>query len=169
MILSLLCCLCSHVFYFSILQRKGHRQQSMDKINMVHPRKVSPAESWSSSRFFIINISKKIYFDHLWDHGFVTIIDGAKGGSVMAKILSWVKLDWVNSIWNILEVSRVLNWQIFFVPMKSEFRWMPRDDFNFNFFLAAMAHFFFALRVLFLEITFYIPRSILLHRVSQPV
>ena len=33
-------------------QHNRHRRQNIDKINMVHPRKISRAESWGSSRFF---------------------------------------------------------------------------------------------------------------------
>ena len=65
---------------------------------MGHPRKKSLAESWGSSRFFIIKIFFVFHFDHFLDLGFGTIIDGAKGGSVTVKLLSWVKLLWVNSI-----------------------------------------------------------------------
>ena len=72
--------------------------QSMNKINMVHPRKISLAEIWGSIRFFISKIFFVFHFDHFQDFGFGTIIDGAKGGSVTAKIFIWVKLVWVNSI-----------------------------------------------------------------------
>ena len=37
--------------------------QSTDKINMVHPRKFSLAESWVSSRFFICKISFIFHFN----------------------------------------------------------------------------------------------------------
>ena len=72
--------------------------QSMDKMNMVHPRKILLAELWGSIRFFISKIFFIFHFDHFQDFGFGTIIDGAKGGSVTAKIFIWVKLVWVNSI-----------------------------------------------------------------------
>ena len=65
---------------------------------MVHPRKISFAESWGSSRFSIRNFFSIFHLDHFQAFGFETIIDGAKGGSVMEKILSWVKLVWINSI-----------------------------------------------------------------------
>ena len=65
---------------------------------MVHPRKISLAEIWGSIRFFISKIFFVFHFDHFQDFGFGTIIDGAKGGSVTAKIFIWVKLVWVNSI-----------------------------------------------------------------------
>ena len=59
---------------------------------MVHPRKFLLAESWGSSSFFISKIFFVFHFDHFLDLGFGTIIDGAQGGSVTMKILSWVKL-----------------------------------------------------------------------------
>ena len=69
----------------------------MDKINLVHPRKKSLAETWSSIRLFFTNFFFVFHFDHFLDLGFETIIDGAQGGSVTVKILSLVKLQWVNS------------------------------------------------------------------------
>ena len=65
---------------------------------MGHPRKISLAESWGSSRFFISKFFFVFHFDHFQDFGFETIIDGAKGGSVTAKTFIWVKLVWVSSI-----------------------------------------------------------------------
>ena len=59
--------------------------QSMDKMNMVHPRKISLAELWGSIRFFISKIFFIFHFDHFQDFGFGSTIDGAKGGSVTAK------------------------------------------------------------------------------------
>ena len=53
---------------------------------MVHPRKILLAESWGSSRFFISKIFFIFHFDHFQDFRFGAIIDGAKGGSVIAKI-----------------------------------------------------------------------------------
>ena len=70
----------------------------MNKIDMVHPRKILLAEIWGSIRFFISKIFFVFHFDHFQDFGFGTIIDGAKVGSVAAKIFIWVKLVWVNSI-----------------------------------------------------------------------
>ena len=55
---------------------------------MVHPRKILLIESWGSHKIF----NSTFFF------GFGTIIDGAKGGSVTAKIFIWVKLVRVNSI-----------------------------------------------------------------------
>ena len=65
---------------------------------MVHPRKILFAESWGSSRFFISRIFSIFHLDHFYDFEFGTIIDGTKGGSVSAKIFSWVELVWFNSI-----------------------------------------------------------------------
>ena len=76
---------------------------------MGHPRKKSLAKSWGSSRFFITKFFFVFHFDHFLDLGFRTIIDGAKGGSVMVKILSWTKLVCVNSIKITLKVSGGLN------------------------------------------------------------
>ena len=45
-------------------QQWRHWQQSMDKINMVHPRKISLAEIWGSIRFFISKIFFVFHFDH---------------------------------------------------------------------------------------------------------
>ena len=70
----------------------------MNKINMVHPRKISLAELWGSIRFFISKIFFIFHFDHFQDFGFGTIIDGAKGGSVRAKMFRWGILVGVNSI-----------------------------------------------------------------------
>ena len=64
---------------------------------MVHPRKILLAEMWGSIRFFISEIFFVFHFDHFQDFGFETVIDGAKGGSVTAKTIIWVKLIWVNS------------------------------------------------------------------------
>ena len=73
--------------------------QSMNKMNMMHLRKISPAELWVRIRFSISNFFFSFFhFDHFQDFGFGTIIDGAKGGSVTAKIFIWVKLVRVNSI-----------------------------------------------------------------------
>ena len=72
--------------------------QSLDKINMVHLRKVSLAESWGSSRFFVSKISFIFHFNYFQAFGFETIIDGAKRGSVSAKIFRLLKLVEVNSI-----------------------------------------------------------------------
>ena len=51
-----------------------------------------------ASGFLLVNFFFIFHFDHFQDFGFGTIIDGAKGGSVTAKIFIWVKLVWVNSI-----------------------------------------------------------------------
>ena len=59
----------------------------MDKINMVHPRKISLAEIWGSIRFFISDIFFVFHFDYFQDFGFGTIIDGAKGGVLEQKYL----------------------------------------------------------------------------------
>ena len=45
-------------------QKSKHLQQNMDKINMVYSRKISLAESWGSSRFFITNVFSVFHFDH---------------------------------------------------------------------------------------------------------
>ena len=71
--------------------------QSMDKFNMVHPRKISLAELWGTIRLFISKIFFVFHFNDFQDFGFGTIIEGAKGGSVRAKTFIWVKLVWVNS------------------------------------------------------------------------
>ena len=76
---------------------------------MGHPRKKSLAKSWGSSRFFITKFFFVFHFDHFLDLGCGTFIDGAQGGSVTVKILSLVKLLWVNSIQTTLEVSGGLN------------------------------------------------------------
>ena len=70
----------------------------MNKINIVHMRKVLLAESWGCSRFCISDFFFIFHFDHFKDLGFETIIDSAKGGSFMVKILGWVKSVWVSSI-----------------------------------------------------------------------
>ena len=80
---------------------------------MGHPRKISLAESWGSSRFFISKFFFVFHFDHFLDFGFGTIIDGAKGGSVMAKLFRWVKLVGVNRIKTTFEIYGELNEQIF--------------------------------------------------------
>ena len=71
--------------------------QSMDKINVVHPRKILFAETWGSIRFFICNFFFVFHFDHFQGFGFGSIIDCASRGSVTAKIFIWVKLVWVKS------------------------------------------------------------------------
>ena len=53
---------------------------------MVHPRKISLAESLGSSRFFISKIFCIFHLDHLKGFGFGTVIDGAQGGSDTAKM-----------------------------------------------------------------------------------
>ena len=55
---------------------------------MGHPRKILLAESWGSYRFFISKIFFVFDFDNFQDFGFGTIIGGAKGGSVIAKMFS---------------------------------------------------------------------------------
>ena len=57
----------------------------MEKINIVHPRKISLADIWGSIRFFISKIFFVLHFDHFLDFGFGTIIDGAKGGRIIGK------------------------------------------------------------------------------------
>ena len=76
---------------------------------MVHPRKNSLAEIWGSIMFFISKILFDFHFDHLEDFGFGTIIGGAKGGSVKAKIFQRVKLVGVNIIQSTLEISGRFN------------------------------------------------------------
>ena len=69
----------------------------MDKVNLVHLRKISLAEISGSISFFITKFFFVFNFYHFQEFGFGTIIDGTKGGSVRVKIVSWVKLVEVNS------------------------------------------------------------------------
>ena len=55
---------------------------------MVNLRKISLVECCGSSRFFIVNFLNFSFKPFLKDFGFETIVDGAQGGSLRAKVFS---------------------------------------------------------------------------------
>ena len=69
---------------------------NVGKISMVHWRKISLAESWGSSRFFISIFFILIIFKT--SDLELSYLDGANGESVRAKIHRCVKLVEVNKI-----------------------------------------------------------------------
>ena len=67
-------------------------------------QKVGVAAGFFISKFFFI-----FHLDHFYGYGFGTIIDGAKGGSVTAKMFRWGILVGFSSIETTLGISGGLN------------------------------------------------------------